>query len=184
MSDNPKQCDPTSAPSISKQPSTRSLKHFPVLSTESGGSKRPKPATVKTEKDRPRNLLPTSHRTDAANLKPDPDNPRDVLRRSTEHNAALPSFTLPVPHTSSRIVDTAGVESGLQTFHRRPFIEHRQHRKSKSTVEYRPEPPGGRQERLADDATTTTFVHPPQPQIAVGLPGKSHTEPGLNLSFR
>ena len=172
MSDSPKQCGPMSAPSATfKQPSTRPLKQFPVLNVESGGSEQPKPATVKAEKDRPPNLLPMSHRADAANLKPNPDDPRDVLRRSTEHNAAPSSFTLPVPHTSHRIVDTAGVESGP---HRGPSIEHRQYWNSKSIVEYQPAPLDDRQEPLAQD--TTTFVHPPRPQIVVGPPGESHTE--------
>jgi len=171
MSDSPKQCGPSSAPSTSKQPPTRPLKQFTVLNTESYGPKQPKPATVN---DRPRNLLPTSHRTHAANLKPDPDDPRNVLSKSTEHNPAPSSVTLRVPHTSRRIVDTAGVEGGSQTFHRRPCIEHRQHSNSKSTVEYQPALQGDRQEPLAGDATT--FVDPPRPQIFAGLPSKSQTE--------
>lgn len=184
MSDNSKQFESASAPSTSKQPPRhRPWRQFPVPHTESDGSKRPKSATatrVEAERDRARNLLPTSHRTRAADFKPGPDNPRDVLRRSTEHKAAPSPFTLPVPCTSRRIVDTAGVAIGPQTFHRRPCTRLIQHQDSKSTTGYQPARLGDRQESLADDAIT--LLHPPRPQIAAERPGKSYTYIALHLS--
>ena len=177
MSDNSKQFGSASAPSTSRQPPPhRPWRQFPVPNTESDGTKRPKSATatrVEVERDRPRNLLPTSHRTRSADFKPDPDSPRDVLRRSTERKAALSPFTLPVPCTSRRIVDTAGVASGPQTFHHRPCIRLLQHQDSKSIIGCQPARLGDRQEPLellADDAIT--FIHPPRAQTVAERPGR------------
>lgn len=178
MGDNPKPFETTSAPSLSKQPPTRPLRQFTVPNTKPDGSEQPKSTTashVETETDRPLNLLPTSHKTHAANPKPDPNNPRYSFRRSTEHNAAPFPFTCPVPSTSSRIVDTVGVVNDPQTFHRRPYIAHRQHQDSRSTIEYQPVSLGDREslESLVDDETT--FPHPRRPQIVEDLSGESCT---------
>lgn len=172
MSDNSKQSETSSAPSTSKRIPSRPLGQFPVQNTESGGSKKPKPATTTIE-DRPRNLFPTSHKAHAAQFTPDRDDPREILGRSTERNTAPSPFTSPVSYTSCCVNNTEAAANGHQTFH----LEYKQHRESKSTLEYQPAPLGDRQESLeppADDSTT--FLHPPQPQITVGLPGKLHTE--------
>lgn len=176
MSDNSKQFDTTSAPSTSKRTPTRPLGQFTVPDTESCGSKKPKSATarrIEAERDHPRNLFPTSHKTHAAKFTPGLDDPRDILGRSTEYNTAPSPFTFPVSYTSCCINNTTVGTNGTQTLH----IEYKQHRDSKSTLEYQPAPLGDQQdslEPLTDDATT--FLHPPQPQTIVGLSGKSHTE--------
>ncbi len=177
MSDNSKQFETTSAPSTSKRAPTRPLGQFTVPNTESGSSKKPKSATarrIEAERDRPRNLFPTSHKTHAAKFTPDLDDPRDILGRSTEYNTAPSPFTFPVSYTSCCVNNTAAAAAnGTQTFH----IEYKQHRDSKSTLEYQPVPLGDQQELLeplADDATT--FLHPPQPQIIAGPSGKWRME--------
>jgi len=174
MSDDSKRFETTSAPSTSKRTPIRPLGQFPVLNPESDGSNKQK-STAKhiEERDRPRNLVPTSHKPRTANFTPNPEDPRDVLRRSTERNTVPPPFTLRVPYTSRRIVDGAAAVNDPQTFQSRPCIECRQHQDSKSTIEYWPTLLGDRQESLeplADDATT--FLHLSQR----GLSGKLHTE--------
>lgn len=169
MSDNSKEFETTSAPSTSKRIPSRPLGQFPVQNTESGGSKKPKSATARRIEDRSRDLFPTSHKTHAAKFTPDRNDPREILGRSTERNTAPSPFTSPISYTSCCVNNTAAAANGHQTFH----IEYKHHMDSKSTLEYQPAPLGDRQELLeppADDATT--FLHPPQPQIIVGLPGK------------
>jgi hypothetical protein len=185
MSDHSKPFETTSAPSTSIRTPTRPLGRLSIPNTDYGGPNQPRLATAKrieAERDRPRNLFPTSHKSHAANITRDPDDPRDVLGRSTERNTAPSPFTLPAPYTSLRIVDATAAANGLQTLQSRPCTEHRQHQDSKSTLEHRPAPLGDRQESvepLADDATT--FLHPCQPQTIVGVPGELYT--GTDTAF-
>jgi hypothetical protein len=175
MSDNSKQFETTRAPSTSKRPPTRHLGRFPVPKTEFGGSNQVT-KRIEAERDRPRNLVPTSHKTDAAKFTPDPDDLRETLRRSTERNTAPSPFAFQAPYTS-RCVNTAGAANGHQTFQYRSRIERRKHKRSKSTLEYQPTPLGDRQESLeplADEATT--FLHVSQPPVAVELSGKLPAE--------
>jgi len=180
MSDNSKQFETTSASATSKRPPTRPLCKSPVPKTEFGGSNQPKSATaerIEAERDRPRNLFPTSHKTHAAKFTPDPDDPRDVLRRSTEHNTARSPFTFQVPYTSRCVHNTAGATNGHQTFQYRPCTEHRRYKSSKSTLEYQIVPLEDRRDSLeqrADEATT--FLRPSQPQILVGPSGELYME--------
>lgn len=177
MSDHSKQFESARALSTSKRPPTRPLGRFPVPNTESGGSNQPKSVTAKrieAERDRSRNLFPTSHKTHAAKFTPDTDDPRDMLRRSTERNTAPSPFTFQVPFTSRCINNTTGAANGPQTFQYHPCIEHRQYKCPKSTPEYQLTRLGDRKEPCSDDATA--FLHPSQPQIVVGLSGKSHME--------
>ena len=173
MSDNSKQLETTSAPSTSKRIPSRPLGQFTVQNTESRGSEKPASATARRIEGRPRNLFPTSHKTHVAKFTPDRDDPREILGRSTERNTAPSPFTSPVSYTSCRINNTAEAANGHQTCN----IEYKQHRGHKSILEYQPTPLGDRQESLqppADDAIT--FLHPPQTQFIVGLPGKLHKE--------
>lgn len=177
MSDHSKQFESTSALTTSKRPPTRPLGRFTIPNTESGGSNQPKSVTAKrieAERDRPRNLFPTSHKTHVAKFTPDADDPRDILRRSTERNTAPSPFTFEAPFTSRCVNNTAGVANGPQAFQYHPCIEHIQHKCPKNTLEYQPTRLGDRKAPHSDDATT--FLHPSQPQIVVGLSGESHME--------